>query len=171
MLSHWFSNDFYNLFWGDKYVLRKLCIKLLEEIEMKVGNNHDKLTTTHWKMHFRFSEQTQYSPSLWHGFCPVKRTGKYFAKKWSEQKVLGIEVAGLYSTYQKYKRIDGPSSYQFRENWTWVFFPKKLQKSKLFSPKIRGFLWGQTWTVRTSNHPSNHPWKKIGGLLPRILSS
>ena len=113
----------------------------------------------------------KYSPSLWHGFCPVKRTGKYFAKKWSEQKVLGIEVAGLYSTYQKYKRIDGPSSYQFRENWTWVFFPKKLQKSKLFSPKIRGFLWGQTWTVRTSNHPSNHPWKKIGGLLPRILSS
>ena len=105
----------------------------------------------------------QYSPSLWHGFCPVKRTGKYFAKKWSEQKVLGIEVAGLYSTYQKYKRIDGPSSYQFRENWTWVFFPKKLQKSKLFSPKIRGFLWGQTWTVRTSNHPSNHPWKKLGG--------
>ena len=104
-----------------------------------------------------------YSPSLWHGFCPVKRTGKYFAKKWSEQKVLGIEVAGLYSTYQKYKRIDGPSSYQFRENWTWVFFPKKLQKSKLFSPKIRGFLWGQTWTVRTSNHPSNHPWKKLGG--------
>ena len=40
------------------------------------------------------------------------------------------------------------------------FSQKKLQKSKLFSPKIRGFLWGQTWTVRTSNHPSNHPWKK-----------
>ena len=118
-----------------------------------------------------YATKYEYSPSLWHGFCPVKRTGKYFAKKWSEQKVLGIEVAGLYSTYQKYKRIDGPSSYQFRENWTWVFFPKKLQKSKLFSPKIRGFLWGQTWTVRTSNHPSNHPWKKIGGLLPRILSS
>ena len=48
----------------------------------------------------------------------MKRTGKYFAKKWSEQKVLGIEVVGLYITYQKYKRIDGPSSYQFRENWT-----------------------------------------------------
>ena len=39
----------------------------------------------------------RYSPSLWHGFCPVKRNGKYLTKKWSEQKVLVIEVAGLYS--------------------------------------------------------------------------
>ena len=76
-----------------------------------------------------------YSPSLWHGFCPVKRTGKYFAKKWSEQKVVGIEVVGLYITYQKYKRIDGPISYQFRENWTWVFFSKNLEKSKHFFSK------------------------------------
>ena len=38
----------------------------------------------------------RYSPSLWHGFCPVKRTSKYFATKWSEQKVVGIEVVGLY---------------------------------------------------------------------------
>jgi len=51
-------------------------------------------------------------------FALLKRTGKYFAKKWPEQKVVGIEVVGLYITYQKYKRIDGPSSYQFRENWT-----------------------------------------------------
>ena len=37
--------------------------------------------------------------------------------------------------------IVSPSSYQFRENWTWVLSPKKLHNSKLFSQKIRGFLW------------------------------
>ena len=57
--------------------------------------------------------QARYSLSLFNHFCPVKRNGKYFAKKWSEQKVLVIEVVGLYSTYQKYKRIGVPSSYQF----------------------------------------------------------
>ncbi len=60
----------------------------------------------------------EYSLSLFDHFCPVKRNGEYFAEKWSEQKVLIIKVVGIYSTYQKYKRIDGPSSYQFRENWT-----------------------------------------------------
>ena len=60
----------------------------------------------------------EYSLSLFDHFCPMKRNGEYFAKKWSEQKVLIIKVAGLYTTYQKYKRIGGPSSYQFRENWT-----------------------------------------------------
>ena len=59
----------------------------------------------------------QYSLSLFDHFCPVKRNGEYFAKKWSEQKVLIIKVEGLYSTYQIYKRMGGPSSYQFRENW------------------------------------------------------
>ena len=59
-----------------------------------------------------------YSLSLFDHFCPVKRNGEYFAEKWSEQKVLIIKVAGLYSTYQKYKRIGVPSSYQFGENWT-----------------------------------------------------
>ena len=119
---------------------------------------------------FWFDPAMIYSPSLWHGFCPVKRTGKYFAKKWSEQKVVGIEVVGLYITYQKYKRIDGPSSYQFRENWTWVFSQKTFKSLSIFSPKIRSFLGGQTWTVGTSNHPSNHPWKKNWGLLTKILN-
>ena len=42
------------------------------------------------------------------------------------------------------------------------FFSQKILKSlSIFSPKIRSFLWGQTWTVGTSNHPSNHPWKKL----------
>ena len=59
-----------------------------------------------------------YSLSLFDHFCPVKRNGEYFAEKWSEQKVLIIKVVGLYSTYQKYKRIGVPSSYQFGENWT-----------------------------------------------------
>ena len=59
-----------------------------------------------------------YSLSLFDHFCPVKRNGEYFAEKWSEQKVLIIKVAGLFSTYQKYKRIGVPSSYQFGENWT-----------------------------------------------------
>ena len=59
-----------------------------------------------------------YSLSLFNHFCPVKRNGKYFANKWSEQKGLELEVVGLYSTYQKYKRIGVPSSYQFGENWT-----------------------------------------------------
>ena len=77
----------------------------------------------------------RYSPSLWHGFCPVKRTGKYFTKDCSKWKVLVIEVVGLYSTYQKCKRIGVPSSYQFGENWTWVFSTKKLQKSKHFFSK------------------------------------
>ena len=48
-----------------------------------------------------------------------------------------IEVAGLCSTYQKYTRIGGPSSYQFRDNWTWVF-PKSIS---IFSPKNIVFLW------------------------------
>ena len=44
-------------------------------------------------------------------------------------------------------------------------FPLKVhfwdcQNSKHFSPKIR--VWGQTWAVRISNHPSKNPWKKIG---------
>ena len=60
----------------------------------------------------------KYSLSLFDHFCPVKRNGEYFAEKWSEQKVLIIKVVGLYSTYQKYKRIGVPSSYQFGENWT-----------------------------------------------------
>ena len=77
---------------------------------------------TEWKA--TESEQTpvvvkaRYSLSLFNHFCPVKRNGKYFAKEWSEQKVLVIEVVGLYSSYQKYKRIGVPSSYQFGENWT-----------------------------------------------------
>ena len=42
------------------------------------------------------------------------------------------------------------------------FFPQKNSKNlSIFSPKIRGFLWGQTCSVGTSSHPSNHPWKKI----------
>ena len=49
----------------------------------------------------------QYSLSLFDRFCPVKRNGKYFAEKCSEQKVLIIKVVGLYSTYQK-----------CGENWT-----------------------------------------------------
>ena len=73
-----------------------------------------------------------YSLSLFYHFCPVKRNGKYFAEKWTEQKVLIIKVVGLYSTYQKYKRIGVPGSYQFGENWTWVFSTKKLHKSKHF---------------------------------------
>ena len=60
----------------------------------------------------------EYSLSLFNHFCPVKQNSEYFAAKWSEQKVLIIEVVGLYSTYQKYKRIGVPSSYQFGENWT-----------------------------------------------------
>ena len=103
----------------------------------------------------------KYSLSLFDHFCPVKRNSEYLAKKWSEQKVLIIKVAGFYSTYQKYKRIGGPSSYQFRENWTWVFSTKNSKSLSIFSPKIWGFLWGQTCSVGTSNHPSNHPWKKI----------
>ena len=59
-----------------------------------------------------------YSLSLFDHFCPVKWNGEYFTEKWSEQKVLIIKVVGLYSTYQKYKRIGVPSSYQFGENWT-----------------------------------------------------
>ena len=43
--------------------------------------------------------KTRYSLSLFDHFCPVKRNGEYFTKKWSEQKVLIIKVAGLYSTY------------------------------------------------------------------------
>ena len=73
----------------------------------------------------------------------MKRTGKYFAKKWSEQKVLGIEVAGLYITYQKYKRIDTSL-----EKIGLEFFSQKTSKGlSIFSTKIRSFLWGQTWTV------------------------
>ena len=49
-----------------------------------------------------------YSLSLFDHFCPVKRSGEYFAEKWSEQKVLIRKVAGL---YKKYKRIGGSSSY------------------------------------------------------------
>ena len=50
------------------------------------------------------------------------------------------------------------------------FFSQKILKSlSIFSPKIRSFLWGQTWTVGTSNHPSYHPWKKNWGLLPKIV--
>ena len=64
------------------------------------------------------SNPTHYSLSLFNHFCPVKRNSKYFSMKWSEQKVLVIEVVGLYSTYQKYKKIGVPSSYQFGENWT-----------------------------------------------------
>ena len=76
-----------------------------------------------------------YSRSLFDHFCPVKRNGEHFAEKRSEQKVLIIKVVGLYSTYQKYKRIGVPSSYQFGENLTWVFSTKKLQKSKHFFSK------------------------------------
>ena len=46
-----------------------------------------------------------YSLTLFDHFRPVKRNSEYFAEKWSEQKVLIIKVAGVYSTYQKYKRI------------------------------------------------------------------
>ena len=63
----------------------------------------------------------KYSLTLLDHFHPVKRTGKYFARKWSESKVLVIEVAGLYSTYLKYTWIGDPSFDQFRENWTSVF--------------------------------------------------
>ena len=54
-------------------------------------------------------------------FCLVKRIIEYFAKEWSEQKVSITDDVGLYSTYQKYIMIGAPNSYQFRENWTWVF--------------------------------------------------
>ena len=104
-----------------------------------------------------------YSPSLWHGFCPVKRTGKYFAKKWSEQKVLGIEVAGLYSTYQKYKRIDGPSSYQFRENWTWVFSQKNSKSLSFFLQKLEVFCGVKPGPFGPPTiHLTTHE-KKLGG--------
>ena len=46
-----------------------------------------------------FNEDVKnYSLSLFDRFCPVKRNSEYFAEKWSEQKVLIIKVAGLYST-------------------------------------------------------------------------
>ena len=73
--------------------------------------------------------ETIYSLSLFDHFCPVKRNGEYFAEKWSEQKVLIIKVVGLYSTYQKYKRIGVPniySSHQFGENCTFHQKPPKV---------------------------------------------
>ena len=59
-------------------------------------------------------------------FLPCETERGIFRQEMVWAKMLIIKVEGLYSTYQKYKRIDGPSSYQFRENWTWVFFSKNL---------------------------------------------
>ena len=45
--------------------------------------------------------------ALWNGPANI------FARKWSVQKVLGIEVEGLYITYQKYKRTRGQGELRF----------------------------------------------------------
>ena len=51
-------------------------------------------------------------------FSLVKRIVEYFAKEWSEQKVLVIEVSELYSTYKKEKKYFRLIFYQFGENCT-----------------------------------------------------
>ena len=52
--------------------------------------------------------------------------------------MLVIEVVGLYSTYQKYKRIGVPSSYQFGEKMLRLFevFMGK-NSSPIFSTLVR----------------------------------
>ena len=92
---------------GTAFILLTLTL-VYQLVQAQSGSSPFQITTP----------AAKYSLSLFNHFCPVKRNGKYFAKKWSEQKVLVIEVVGLYSTYQKYKRIGVPSSYQFGENWT-----------------------------------------------------
>ena len=64
------------------------------------------------------SSQTQFNPvgikySLvcFAPFCLVKRIVKYFPKEFSEWKVSITDVAGLYSTYQKYIMIGAPNYY------------------------------------------------------------
>ena len=63
-------------------------------------------------------KHANYSPVWLLRFRLVKRIGQYFTKELSEQKVPVTDVAGLYSTYQKYIMIGAPNSYQFREKWT-----------------------------------------------------
>ena len=49
------------------------------------------------------------------------------------------------------------------------FFSQKGSKNlSIFSPKIRDFLWGQTCSVGTPNHPSNHPMQKNRKSLAKI---
>ena len=80
-----------------------------------------------------------------------------FTKKRFEQKVLKIKVAGRYSTTKSIKGLEALALTSL-EKIGLEFFPQKNSKSlSFFSPKIRGFLWGQTCSVGTSDHPSNHP--------------
>ena len=69
-----------------------------------------------------------YCKAWWHGFRLVKRPDEYFDNSWSEKKVPVILVIGLFDTYQKWIKIGGHNSYQFREKWSWVFYPKNLKK-------------------------------------------
>ena len=54
---------------------------------------------------FVFYVLVKYSLVCFALFCLVKRIVEYFAKEWSEQKLPITDVAGLYSTYQKYIMI------------------------------------------------------------------
>merc|ERR1711994_202317 len=48
------------------------------------------------------------------------------------------------------------------------FSQKNFKNLSIFSPKIRDFLWGQTCSIGTSIHPSNHPMQKNRKSLAKI---